>query len=86
MSHVIPIKPLLRTFRDIKFMSAELKEPVVLVSKQTVQRKRTIVNDKVAQRMTGKPGAAETSDFTLHITEAGEEVRTTTRIIKGCFV
>ncbi|KAJ3326164.1 3',5'-cyclic-nucleotide phosphodiesterase (PDEase) (3':5'-CNP) [Boothiomyces sp. JEL0866] len=47
----------------------------------TVQRKKTIVNEKVAQKISGAKGPnLETSDFTIHITEAGEEVRTTTRI------
>ncbi|KAJ3256922.1 3',5'-cyclic-nucleotide phosphodiesterase (PDEase) (3':5'-CNP) [Boothiomyces macroporosus] len=49
----------------------------------TVQRKKTIVNEKVAQKISGAKGPnLETSDFTIHITEAGEEVRTTTRICK----
>ncbi|KAI8900854.1 Metallo-dependent phosphatase-like protein [Globomyces pollinis-pini] len=45
-------------------------------------RKKTLVNEKVVTKMTGAKVEGETSDFTLHITEAGEEVRTTARICK----
>ena len=41
-----------------------------------------VVNENVVKRMSMKP-AESFADFTMHITEAGEEVRTTSRIIKG---
>jgi hypothetical protein len=48
----------------------------------SVSRKKTVVSEKVAAKMSLKP-SVDSNDFTLHITEAGEEVRTTTRICKG---
>ncbi|KAJ3272273.1 3',5'-cyclic-nucleotide phosphodiesterase (PDEase) (3':5'-CNP) [Terramyces sp. JEL0728] len=65
--------------------SEEQSAPAVIPPSRgsTVQRKKTIVNEKVAQKISGAKGPnLETSDFTIHITEAGEEVRTTTRICK----
>jgi hypothetical protein len=49
---------------------------------ESVGRKKSAVNDKIAAKMSLKP-KLDSNDFTLHITEAGEEVRTTTRICKG---
>ena len=53
-----------------------------MADKGAAVRKRTVVNEKVAQKMSLKP-VIDSGDFTIHITEAGEEVRTTTRICKG---
>ena len=51
-------------------------------------RRKQQVSENVVKKMSMKPddGTAPPlapADFTVHITEAGEEVRTTSRIIKG---
>ncbi len=52
-------------------------------------RRKQQVSENVVKRMSMKPEDGSTTlapaDFTIHITEAGEEVRTTSRIIKGKF-
>ena len=52
----------------------------------TGNRRKQQVNENVVKKMSMRPDegtAPQAGDFTLHITEAGEEVRTTSRIIKG---
>ena len=51
----------------------------------TGNRRKQVVSENVVKRMSMKP-AESYADFTVHITEAGEEVRTTSRIIKGALM
>jgi hypothetical protein len=53
--------------------------------RSSVIKKKATVNQRVADKMnkTDRRDSSVTADFTIHITEAGEEVRTTTRICKG---
>jgi serine/threonine-protein phosphatase 2B catalytic subunit len=48
-------------------------------------RKNPLVNEKVILKMAGNPSKPE-EDFTIYVTEAGQEVKTTERVVKGLTV
>ena len=66
----------------------DIKVTTIADRQRTAQgnRRKQIVDENVVKRMSIKRLSGddkESNDFTIHITEAGEEVRTTSRIIKG---
>ena len=52
-------------------------------TKTTARRKHTIVNDAVAAKMDKSNTSQSFIDFTVHITDGGDQVRTVERICQG---